>query len=480
MTRLSSIVLFALAGGVLLSVSAGDDEVVFRSDVSLVRVDAQVVDRGNRAITGLSATDFVLREEGRPQPIRNFASENMPMDVLFLLDVSASMRPHVQRIADAAHEALRVLRDEDRMGIMVFDRSSRLRLPFRNSRAQVERGFNDLLDQETFGGGTDITRGLYDAASYVERAGRRDARRAIVILTDDETQLNRDVEGVSRALTRADAVLCALIAPDAMGTGRMGGRGPQQGGGYPGGGYPGGGYPGGGSWPGGSPGGIILGRPRGPYGNRGPGTMRMPRTHSAGTAEIAQRSGGDSMPVDNAFALQDTLARLRQRYALYFYLPEGVKPGQERAIEVSLADAAIRRYPGADVRYRRVYLAPDGKGGTAPSGSEPTTVMRTPSGDSSSTSAATVAGDGSSSARRRPVVSDATATRQGPLSIDGSPAASSSTNAVGAQSQTPSDSDGPWRRTGQPAGKSTPADNAQTNDEPSQGGWRRAKPEDLK
>ena len=87
-----------MAAGLL---AAGGDDVVFRSDVSLVRVDAQVVDRDNRAVTGLADGDFVLREEGRPQTIHNFASENMPVDVLLLLDVSASMRPHVERIASA-------------------------------------------------------------------------------------------------------------------------------------------------------------------------------------------------------------------------------------------------------------------------------------------------------------------------------------------------------------------------------------------
>jgi hypothetical protein len=44
---------------------------------------------------------------------------------------------------------------------------------------------------------------------------------------------------------------------------------------------------------------------------------------------------------------------------LYFYLPEGVKPGDELTIEVELSDAARQRYPGAEVRYRRSYLAPN-------------------------------------------------------------------------------------------------------------------------
>src|SRR5579859_8270838 len=96
-----SLTVAALAG-VLISTAYADDPVVFRSDVSLVRVDTQVVDRDNRAITGLRAEDFILREQGQTRPIRNFASEKIPIDVVLLLDVSASMRPHIERIASAA------------------------------------------------------------------------------------------------------------------------------------------------------------------------------------------------------------------------------------------------------------------------------------------------------------------------------------------------------------------------------------------
>src|ERR1700734_694581 len=119
--------LCALAIGPL---SGDDDDLVFRSDVSLVRVDAQVVDSSNRAIIHLHENDFVLREDGRVVPIRNFAADNMPIDVLFLLDVSSSMRPHVQRIADASGQALMQMNKDDRMAIMVFDTYTRVRLPF--------------------------------------------------------------------------------------------------------------------------------------------------------------------------------------------------------------------------------------------------------------------------------------------------------------------------------------------------------------
>jgi VWFA-related protein len=328
--RFACSLLLAYACGGLLSASPGDSQVVFRSDVSLVRVDAQVVDRTNRAITDLRVEDFVLHEGGRLQPISNFASEDMPVDVLFLLDVSASMGPHVQRIADASSQALTVLGTSDRMGIMVFDRYTRVRLPFSWSRQELQRELSHLLRQERFNGGTDITRAMLDAADYIRREGRRDARRAILILTDDQTEFDRNEAEVSLALARADAVMCALIAPDALQFGRF-------------------------------PAGVGL--RRGGFGNPVAGTggfLGSIHTRSAGTAQIARNSGGDAMSVDQASALEQTLLRLRQRYTLYFSLPEGVRPGQERNIEVGLADRTRLRFPDAEVRYRRVYMTPTG------------------------------------------------------------------------------------------------------------------------
>ncbi len=428
--------------------AAEEDEVVFRSDVSLVRVDTQVVDRDNRAITGLRAEDFVLREQGRQQPIRNFTSEKIPIDVVLLLDVSASMRPHIERIASAAHEAFRALRDEDRIAVMVFDRSTRLRLSFRKNHDDAERELESLLDQETFKGGTDITRGLLDATDYVAREGRREARRAIVIVTDDQTGSNRDVEGVSRALTKADAVLSLLLAPDAMANrARMGGG-------------RGGGWPGGGVGLGGPLGGVILGR-RG--GGRGPGGMGGSRTQSAGTDEIARRSGGDSMPMDDASALETTLARLRQRYALHFNLPDGVKPGEERAIEVSLADGAQQRYPGAELRYRRVYFAPTLMAGAV----NPSPALVNGSSTATSDGAAQAPEISQVPVVRRRRAVDEGGSREGPLSGPIAAPAADTTADAPAPSQTGS------RHVDQPSQPSSPNVTGSSDQKPRCGSWHR-------
>jgi VWFA-related protein len=357
---------------------AQEAEVVFKSDVSLVRVEATVSSRDNRAVSRLQREDFVLRDNGKVREIRNFAQENMPVDVLLLLDVSGSMRPHVERIAEAAHEALAVMGTDDRVAIMVFDRMTRVRLPFKASLEEVELGLQRLVDQESFNGGTDITRAMMDAASYVGKYGRKDARRAIVILTDDRTEFDRDEFRVGRALTKADVVMSALITPDAISSRN---RMPMPGAG--GGSWPGGGRRSGG---GGGLGSIIFGGGGiGMPGGRMPGGGRQPggngpvivssRLKSAGTEEIALASGGDSFPVDDASALSRTLERIRQRYAIFFVAPEDAKAGEERTIDLALSSAALRRYPDAEVRFRRTYIAPEGSGGAvAPPSDEPVTV----------------------------------------------------------------------------------------------------------
>jgi VWFA-related protein len=335
--------LAALAASAAVGQEQPEAPVTFRSDVSLVRVDVQALDRMNRFIPGLTAADFTLREEGRVLAIRNFAREEMPLDVLFLIDVSRSMRPHVESVAQASRDALNVLGEDDRIAIMVFDRGTRIHSAFRNRRDGVNREFARMLDQEDFNGGTDITKGLLAAADYAQRNARKEARRAIVILTDDQTERERDEERVLAALSRADTVVSLLLAPDAMGHVTQRDRRGRSGGSWPTINLP---------WPGGGRGGVpnIPGLPGG-GGSGGFGTR------PAGTAEIAERSGGDTMPVDEASSLERTLERLRQRYALYFGLPQGAKKGEERLIEVSLSAKALARNPGAALRYRKSYLA---------------------------------------------------------------------------------------------------------------------------
>jgi hypothetical protein len=293
---------------------------------------------------------------------------------------------------------------------MVFDTRTRLRLSFRSDHGGVSEELHSLIESERFNGGTHITHALLDAAHYLQREGRPNSRRAIVILTDDETQDAQNEPQVEQALDEANAVLSFLRAPyeEQYVQGR---RAPSSGGPWGGGSGPGGGggtwgggggasWPGGGTWPGRSsrfPGGGTVGG--------------MDPSHSAGTADISKDSGGDVMEVDSASAFQDTLERLRQRYALYFYWPPGPANPQERLVTLALSASAGAEFRQAEVRYRRAYL---GKLGGRRSGTlmevsrEPDSTNSPPKsgGAADQNSEAAAASSVSSTRERRPAVNE--------------------------------------------------------------------------
>jgi len=189
---------------------------------------------------------------------------------------------------------------------------------------------------------------------------------------------------------------------------------------------------------------------------------------SAGTAQIARESGGDSMSVDAASALEDTIDRIRRRYALHFHLAEGVKPGEERTIEVTLSASAQRRYPDAVVRYRRIYVSPSTDYNL---GEERPVITRTPHRTpgvlapkpapepdvAESTSSRSTSSDRGSEPRRRVAVSEP----DGPRGVNPSVAA----NAQPQEPETPPTAASPAVPAAPPA---APA--------PQQGGWRVLKP----
>jgi len=313
-----SLLIAALAA---MTLAGQEDTPVFRSDVTLVRVDAQVVDRGGQRIQNLRREDFRLTVDGRPAELSAFATEQIPLDLVLLIDVSGSMRPHVERIAAGMRSALRALGPDDQVAVMAFDRQTRVHLHLEGDHDRVAGGMQALLEEERFNSGTAITRALKQSAQWLESEARPDSRRAVVILTDDESGDRRDDDGVLSALDRSGAALSVLMAPPSE-------RGRRGGGGI--------------GWPAGRRGGIILGR-----------RLPIPRPQvsmmdSAGVREIARQTGGDTFRVEDSDALTMTFERLRQRYALFYSDATGRAP-----VEITLSEAAQRRYPGGRVEYRR-------------------------------------------------------------------------------------------------------------------------------
>ena len=80
----------AVVGFGLLALLAGPTQ-TYKVAVDGVRVDVLVAD-GRRAVRGLTAADFELRDRGVAQRIDSVSFEDVPLSLMIVLETSASVR----------------------------------------------------------------------------------------------------------------------------------------------------------------------------------------------------------------------------------------------------------------------------------------------------------------------------------------------------------------------------------------------------
>ena len=71
------------------SVSAVSSATVVRSNVDLVLLNVTVLDRADRAVTGLQQTDFAVFDDNKPQAVTYISNVDEPASVVIVFDASA-------------------------------------------------------------------------------------------------------------------------------------------------------------------------------------------------------------------------------------------------------------------------------------------------------------------------------------------------------------------------------------------------------
>src|SRR5580704_8525047 len=84
-----------------------------RADVDLVLIPATVTDGKNRPVTDLQKQNFAVYEQNEPQEIRNFSTEDAPISVGLILDVSKSMSNKIETERTAVAEFFNNASPED-------------------------------------------------------------------------------------------------------------------------------------------------------------------------------------------------------------------------------------------------------------------------------------------------------------------------------------------------------------------------------
>jgi Ca-activated chloride channel family protein len=178
--------------------------------VSLVEVYATVTDAKGQPVTGLSARDFQVLEDGAPQTVSAFTAGDFPLNVALALDRSFSMAgERLEVTKQAAHAFLDALRPDDRVLIV------KIGTTFELSDARTAQ--HKMIDDIDAWGTTALHDSIIEAIDAIERAGSAQGRHALVLFSDGMDRYSRATE--SDVLERARRAN-VIVYPIAIGRDR--------------------------------------------------------------------------------------------------------------------------------------------------------------------------------------------------------------------------------------------------------------------
>jgi Ca-activated chloride channel family protein len=170
-------------------------------DVDVVQVTVTVTDGRGHFVRGLPKTAFHVSEDGRAQRISNFASEDVPLELIVAIDISASMTPAMSKLKKAVKEFLGAVPSTDQVSLLGFNDSI-----FTITRRTTDPGERiRAVDRLAPWGST----ALYDVIlKGVDLLGRNAGRKALVVFTDGEDQgSHATIADVERRLQSSDVAL---------------------------------------------------------------------------------------------------------------------------------------------------------------------------------------------------------------------------------------------------------------------------------
>ena len=186
---LAPVLLFVLASGLdaqqPTSTTPPAEQPVFRTATQLVPLSITVTDKDNHFVTGLTAADFAIYEDGVQQQVQFFEANSVPLDLMILLDSSSSMSDKMDVVHEAAVGFVKTLRDVDRGAVITFADAVDVTQQFTSDRALLEQA----IRRSTARGATSLHNALYIALKEFARTANQQGnirRQAIAVLSDGD------------------------------------------------------------------------------------------------------------------------------------------------------------------------------------------------------------------------------------------------------------------------------------------------------
>jgi Ca-activated chloride channel family protein len=187
----------AVSGTGSLKVRPGER---IRMNVDMVLVPITITDPMNRLVTGLEREDFEVFENNGKQVITTFASEDAPVSIGIIFDLSGSMTSKLIRARESILQFIKTANPQDEFFVIGFNDRPELIEDFTSSVEDIQARLATVRSGHRTA--------LLDAIYYglVKMRDARHERKALLVVSDGGDNRSRYTEGELRAQVRESDV----------------------------------------------------------------------------------------------------------------------------------------------------------------------------------------------------------------------------------------------------------------------------------
>ncbi len=178
---------------------------IIRSEVDLALVNVNVTDPLDRMVIGLDQDNFRVFEDGVEQEITTFSSEDVPISLGVILDLSGTMTNKIDKARGAIAEFLKAANKQDDFFLIGFNAEAELMSSFTDNPEHIQR----RISLASPGGRTALLDAIYLGINYVKMSKHK--RRALLIFSDGGDNHSQHSQHEIKGLVReADVQLYAI------------------------------------------------------------------------------------------------------------------------------------------------------------------------------------------------------------------------------------------------------------------------------
>ena len=172
----------------------------FRVNVNLVLIPLTVTDPMDRLVTGLEKGNFFIYEDNHLETIKSFSTEDAPVSIGVIFDMSGSMADKILRARDSILEFMKTSNPQDEFFVIGFNDRPELMEDFTSSTEQIE----ERLANVHAGHRTALLDAIYYGLDKMRQA--KYSRKALLVVSDGGDNRSRYTEGEVRAVVRESGV----------------------------------------------------------------------------------------------------------------------------------------------------------------------------------------------------------------------------------------------------------------------------------